>query len=42
MHRRSFALCLSLLLPAGAFAQAQPQATPIATPLPRAAAPRWC
>ena len=31
MRRRSLALALSLLLPAGAFAQAQPQAAPVAT-----------
>jgi len=34
MRRRSLALALSLLLPAGAFAQAQPQATPVAPPSP--------
>ena len=32
MRRRSLALALSLLLPAGAFAQAQPQAAPAASP----------
>ncbi|WP_440568757.1 ExeM/NucH family extracellular endonuclease [Stenotrophomonas sp. STK17_22] len=32
MRRRSLALALSLLLPAGAFAQAQPQAAPVASP----------
>ena len=38
MRRRSLALALSLLLPAGAFAQAQPQATPVAPSVARGSA----